>query len=195
MELKKDGIHTMTVCPGYVKTGFQDHVLAGEPPPGIANAKQFAITPAQCAESIVRGVERGARTVMAPSSGWLFVLAERLFPALVDAQLARMLARRMILKLKRTPGIYLVGFMGSGKSTVGRLLAERMGWHFRGSGCGDRSRARHEHSGSFRDARRSRIPAHRARGAAGAREEPSNADGRACWLWAAGPSRNRGITR
>jgi len=36
----------------------------------------------------------------------------------------------MILKLKRTPGIYLVGFMGSGKSTVGRLLAGRIGWHF-----------------------------------------------------------------
>ena len=36
----------------------------------------------------------------------------------------------MILKLKRTPGIYLVGFMGSGKSTIGRLLAERLGWHF-----------------------------------------------------------------
>jgi shikimate kinase len=36
----------------------------------------------------------------------------------------------MILKLKRTPGIYLLGFMGSGKSTIGRLLAERIGWHF-----------------------------------------------------------------
>ncbi len=36
----------------------------------------------------------------------------------------------MILKLARTPGIYLVGFMGSGKSTVGRLLAERLGWEF-----------------------------------------------------------------
>jgi shikimate kinase len=36
----------------------------------------------------------------------------------------------MNLKLKRTPGIYLVGFMGSGKSTIGRLLAERLGWHF-----------------------------------------------------------------
>ena len=36
----------------------------------------------------------------------------------------------MILKLKRTPGIYLVGFMGSGKTTIGRLLAERLGWHF-----------------------------------------------------------------
>jgi len=36
----------------------------------------------------------------------------------------------MILKLKRTPGIYLVGFMGSGKSTVGRALADDLGWTF-----------------------------------------------------------------
>jgi shikimate kinase len=36
----------------------------------------------------------------------------------------------MILKLKRTPGIYLVGFMGSGKSIVGRALADELGWHF-----------------------------------------------------------------
>ena len=36
----------------------------------------------------------------------------------------------MNVKLKGTPGIYLVGFMGSGKSTIGRLLAHRMGWSF-----------------------------------------------------------------
>ena len=36
----------------------------------------------------------------------------------------------MILKLKRTPGIFLVGFMGSGKSTVGRALADELGWAF-----------------------------------------------------------------
>jgi shikimate kinase len=36
----------------------------------------------------------------------------------------------MILKLKRTPGIYLVGFMGCGKTTIGRMLARRIGWHF-----------------------------------------------------------------
>jgi shikimate kinase len=36
----------------------------------------------------------------------------------------------MILKLKRTPGIYLVGFMGCGKSTVGRALADELGWSF-----------------------------------------------------------------
>lgn len=36
----------------------------------------------------------------------------------------------MILKLKRTPGIYLVGFMASGKSTIGRMLADEIGWRF-----------------------------------------------------------------
>lgn len=36
----------------------------------------------------------------------------------------------MILKLKRTPGLYLVGFMGSGKSTVGRQVARHLGWRF-----------------------------------------------------------------
>jgi shikimate kinase len=34
------------------------------------------------------------------------------------------------LKLKRTPGIYLAGFMGSGKTTVGRALADNLGWDF-----------------------------------------------------------------
>ena len=36
----------------------------------------------------------------------------------------------MISKLKQTPGLYLLGFMGSGKTTIGKLLAEHLGWHF-----------------------------------------------------------------
>jgi shikimate kinase len=36
----------------------------------------------------------------------------------------------MIDKLTRTPGIYLVGFMACGKSTIGQALAKRLGWPF-----------------------------------------------------------------
>jgi shikimate kinase len=34
------------------------------------------------------------------------------------------------LKLKRTPALYLVGFMASGKTTIGRAVAEELGWPF-----------------------------------------------------------------
>ena len=36
----------------------------------------------------------------------------------------------MYLKLKRTPGLYLAGFMASGKTTAGRALAAELGWRF-----------------------------------------------------------------
>ncbi len=36
----------------------------------------------------------------------------------------------MILKLKQTPAIFLLGFMGCGKSTTGEKLADQLGWRF-----------------------------------------------------------------
>ena len=36
----------------------------------------------------------------------------------------------LISELEAAPGVYLVGFMGSGKSTVGRMLAGKLGWEF-----------------------------------------------------------------
>jgi len=36
----------------------------------------------------------------------------------------------MVHKLKRMPGIFLTGFMGSGKTTVAAALADRLGWDF-----------------------------------------------------------------
>lgn len=90
MELRRDGVHAMTVCPGYVGTGFQSHVLAGTPPESVQKSRRFKITPLECAEAIARGVERDARTVVTPRAGWLFIMVERLLPKLVDAQMERM---------------------------------------------------------------------------------------------------------
>ena len=87
MELRADGVRTMIVCPGYVKTAFQEHVLAGSPPERMRRGRKFAITPEACAGAIVRGVERDARTVVTPRIGWLLIAFARLFPGLLEAQL------------------------------------------------------------------------------------------------------------
>jgi short-subunit dehydrogenase len=90
MELRPHGIQVTTVCPGHVETGFGEHVLEGRLADRIRRARKFAITAEECAEAIARGVERGARTVMAPRVGWLLVGLERLLPGVIDAQMARM---------------------------------------------------------------------------------------------------------
>ena len=89
MELKRDGIHAMIVCPGYVTTNFQAHILGGNVPTTVAKAKALAITVEQCAEDIVGGIESGKRTVVTPKLGWFAVAAARLFPALLQAQLTK----------------------------------------------------------------------------------------------------------
>lgn len=88
MELRRDGIHTMIVCPGYVKTKFQENARGGSIPVSVLRKRRFAITAEQCASAIRRGVERDARTVVTPAAAWLLVLAMRLFPGLVEAQMA-----------------------------------------------------------------------------------------------------------
>lgn len=90
MELRNHGVSTMLVCPGYVKTGFQQHVIAGKAPAPVERGRRFAITPAECAHAIRRGVERDARTVVTPKAGWILVALARLFPSAVQARMADM---------------------------------------------------------------------------------------------------------
>jgi len=87
MELRSFGIHTMTVCPGYVKTRFQQNVLTGAAPRLTGLRQRWAITPERCAEDIARGLERSARTVVTPRTGWVLVALERIFPTAVDRRL------------------------------------------------------------------------------------------------------------
>jgi len=90
IELAGSGIRVVSVCPGYVQTGFRDHVLAGRMPAAVAKRRRFTITADQCAEALVRGVERGTRTVVTPRAGWAFVWFARLFPRAADGILGRM---------------------------------------------------------------------------------------------------------
>jgi short-subunit dehydrogenase len=88
-ELRRAGVHTMNVCPGYVNTPFHVHAI-GTPPAAISRAKPYAISPRKCAEAIARGVERDARTVVTPGLGWLFIWLQQFFPSVVDSSLRSM---------------------------------------------------------------------------------------------------------
>jgi short-subunit dehydrogenase len=89
LELKRDGIHAINVCPGYVKTPFHDHAI-GKPPERVVGARRFAISAERCAEAIARGVERDARTVVTPGLGWAFIWLQQLLPSVVDSRLGRL---------------------------------------------------------------------------------------------------------
>ncbi|QOY85246.1 SDR family NAD(P)-dependent oxidoreductase [Paludibaculum fermentans] len=88
-ELSGAGIQVMTVCPGYVKTAFPENVRGAAMPPSLRNPSHFAITAAECANAIVRGIEKGAATVVTPGSARLLLLAARLFPWQTERFLAR----------------------------------------------------------------------------------------------------------
>lgn len=89
-ELAGSGVHPMLVSPGYVRTGFQDHVLAGSPPARLKQARRFAVAADTCARAIAAGIEQDREEVVTPWSGRLLLWAARCWPRLVAAQLASM---------------------------------------------------------------------------------------------------------
>jgi short-subunit dehydrogenase len=88
-ELRRDGVHVMGVFPGYVDTGFQGHAAGPRPPARVVQGKRFAVSPQECAEAIVDGIERRKRIVVTPRSGWALVWANRLCPGFVESRLER----------------------------------------------------------------------------------------------------------
>jgi short-subunit dehydrogenase len=93
MELKRDGIRAMTVCPGYVSTRFQQNILMGKVPESVQGSNMFRINAQQCAKAIADGVARNARTVVTPRAGWGLVILQRLFPSFIDGKLEDMYFR------------------------------------------------------------------------------------------------------
>jgi short-subunit dehydrogenase len=90
MELARDNIHVMLVCPGYILTSFHEHSFGLTPPARVSDGKRFAITPDQCATDIVRGIERRARDVITPRWAWFLIAMHRLAPRAVEAHLMQL---------------------------------------------------------------------------------------------------------
>ena len=98
----------------------------------------------------------------------------------------------MNLRLKRTPGLYVVGFMASGKSTIGRALAHRLGWSFFDIDDEIEAAEKAQHRRDLFDTRgEAGVPPHRSQPSSGSMSAGSSAAGPRCWRWAAALSSNR----
>jgi short-subunit dehydrogenase len=92
LRMEAPGLQVMTLCPGYVETGFQDHALAGRPPAALRRARsRTAVSAADCAEALVRGLERGFPRVYIPWWTRWVSLAYAVAPSLIESRLKRML--------------------------------------------------------------------------------------------------------
>ena len=90
MELRRHGVNVMAVFPGYVDTDFQAHSSGTGPPASVVKGKRFAATATECAEAIVKGIERRSSVVVTPRIGWVLVWLNRFFPALVESRIGAM---------------------------------------------------------------------------------------------------------
>lgn len=82
-ELQGTGVRVMKVCPGIVDTRFRDHVLAGTAPARVEDIRRV-VSPDQVAAAVLRGIERGKRTVFVPKIGFLFTSLDFFAPRVMD---------------------------------------------------------------------------------------------------------------
>jgi short-subunit dehydrogenase len=87
-ELQGTGIRVMKVCPGIVDTGFREHVLAGAAPGRVEDIRRV-VSADIVAGAIVRGLERGNRTVFVPKIGAVFTALDFFAPRVMDWYLRR----------------------------------------------------------------------------------------------------------
>jgi short-subunit dehydrogenase len=88
LELKRDKINVVTVCPGYVRIEFGAHVVANRKgnvrPPSVRG-----VTVERVAQAAYRGYRRGAREVIVPWTMIPAVKLYQLFPGFVEWVMTR----------------------------------------------------------------------------------------------------------
>lgn len=90
IELKKENIHVLTVCPGYVRTDFGKNAVRGSELKTVRPGSVRGITAERVAQATLRGYLSGKREVIVPWTMHIPVKIYQLFPALVEAAMSRM---------------------------------------------------------------------------------------------------------
>lgn len=84
VELRKDRIHVLTVCPGYVRTDFSANAVRGKEMKRVRPTRVRGITAERVAHATLRGYLKQKREVIVPWSMHIPVKLYQLFPSVVD---------------------------------------------------------------------------------------------------------------
>jgi short-subunit dehydrogenase len=90
VELKKEGIHVLTVCPGYVRTGFSENAAHGNELKRVRPGAIRGITAERVARATLRGYLKQKREVIVPWTMHIPVKIYQLFPGVVEWAMGRM---------------------------------------------------------------------------------------------------------
>jgi len=90
VELKKDNIHVLTVCPGYVRTGFSANAVRGKQQKTVRPGAVRGITAERVARATLRGYLKRKREVIVPWPMHVPVKIYQLFPGIVEWSMGRM---------------------------------------------------------------------------------------------------------
>jgi short-subunit dehydrogenase len=90
LELKKDGIHVMTVCPGYVRTAFSENAIRGRELKQVRPGSVRGITAERVAQATLQGCLKRKREVIVPWTMHLPIKLYQLFPGVVEWGMEKM---------------------------------------------------------------------------------------------------------
>jgi len=90
VELKKDGIRVLTVCPGYVRTAFGENAVQGNEMKRVRPQSVRGITAERVARATLQGYMKKKREVIVPWTMYVPQKIYQLFPSLVEWAMAKM---------------------------------------------------------------------------------------------------------
>jgi uncharacterized protein len=90
VELKKEGIHVLTLCPGYVRTAFKENAVRGSELKTVRPGRVRGITAERVARATLQGYLKQKREVVVPWTMHVPIKIYQLFPGLVEKAMAMM---------------------------------------------------------------------------------------------------------
>ncbi|MFY9741094.1 MAG: SDR family NAD(P)-dependent oxidoreductase [Candidatus Sulfotelmatobacter sp.] len=90
VELTRDHIHVLTVCPGYVETQFSKNAVLGNEQKNVRPGSVRGISAERVARATLEGYVKQKREVIVPWTMYVPVKVYQHFPALVEWMMAKM---------------------------------------------------------------------------------------------------------